>query len=402
MSDARQRLERLLGGPALAGLRARLRQRYELGRRNDAFTLTRISIEERHALEGLLGRQTRNSRSIQLSVAALDRALARAGLADSLSDAIERLDGPIRNRVAEREQLSARWESVFAAVKRAPLAALISDAAGRGLVKRLAGSDPDSGERLLDGVMRVLERLPQQGVPLSRLAADALVDAHALDEGRPIGTLVLAALRGAEDAERARDVWAKCGVLMGELSAPAIALNLPAADESPGGRLAQSARAMGEPIHFSLRLLLRTPPQWDVRSRVVFVCENPAVVAIAADRLGKGAAPIVCTDGMPSAAQRVLLTQLATAGAALRYHGDFDWAGIAIGNFVMKSFAAKPWRFAEDDYASHATHAGRRLTDAPVIADWDAGLSRRMRECGYALEEETVIDALLEDLATPS
>jgi Protein of unknown function C-terminus (DUF2399) len=50
---------------------------------------------------------------------------------------------------------------------------------------------------------------------------------------------------------------------------------------------------------------------------------------------------------MPSAAQQTLLAQLAAAGAGarLRYHGDFDWAGLVIGNFVMREFGAEPWRF---------------------------------------------------------
>jgi len=38
---------------------------------------------------------------------------------------------------------------------------------------------------------------------------------------------------------------------------------------------------------------------------------------------------------MLAAAQRTLLMQLRRAGATLRYHGDFDWPGIAIGNVVM-------------------------------------------------------------------
>jgi uncharacterized protein (TIGR02679 family) len=54
---------------------------------------------------------------------------------------------------------------------------------------------------------------------------------------------------------------------------------------------------------------------------------------------------MVCTDGMPAAAQRTLLAQLAAGGATLRYHGDFDWPGINIGNFVMQAFGAMPWRF---------------------------------------------------------
>lgn len=50
----------------------------------------------------------------------------------------------------------------------------------------------------------------------------------------------------------------------------------------------------------------------------------------------------MCTDGMPAAAQRVILRQLAAAGGRLRYHGDFDWAGVRIGNYVMRECGARP------------------------------------------------------------
>jgi hypothetical protein len=54
VTGSRERLERLLGGPALAELRERLRRRYELGRATDVFTLGDLSAVERQALEGLL------------------------------------------------------------------------------------------------------------------------------------------------------------------------------------------------------------------------------------------------------------------------------------------------------------------------------------------------------------
>jgi uncharacterized protein (TIGR02679 family) len=103
---------------------------------------------------------------------------------------------------------------------------------------------------------------------------------------------------------------------------------------------------------------------------------------------------------MPSAAQRTLLSQLNAAGARLYYHGDFDWPGIAIGNYVIRSFAARPWRFDSAHYATRAMRSGRRLTPPPVIASWDLDLSQSMLDCGHALEEEAVIDSLLDDLAS--
>lgn len=398
--DPRARLERLLGGEALAPLRMRLRRRFEAGSHNDVFTVAGLLPDERRALEGLLARPARDARSLRLSIAELDAALARAGLAGSLREALTRLDGPIHDRAAERAARLAGWDAAFDACDAPRLASLVAHSTGRGLVKRLARDDPGRGGDLLRATEQVLQRLPQPGVPLSHLAAETLGDAHALDEGRPVATLVLAVLRGG-GAERPREVWAAHGVLVGELAAPALALNLAAHIGTAAGALAEQARTLGEPVHLSLRSLLRAPPCWLLRDCMVYVCENPAVVAMAADRLGTAAAPLVCTDGMPSAAQRTLLAQLHDTGAELRYHGDFDWPGIAIGNYVIRAFGARPWRFCARDYAARVPRTGRRLDDAAVVAAWDADLAPIMRNMGHALEEEAVIDLLLADLAAP-
>ena len=135
--------------------------------------------------------------------------------------------------------------------------------------------------------------------------------------------------------------------------------------------------------------------------QAVFVCENPNLVAIAADRLGVRCAPLVCTDGMPGAAQRTLLSQLAQAGARLRYHGDFDWPGVQIANHVMCTWGAHPWRLGALDYeaaAAGAPHARRDLPDAGIVASWDASLAPAMQRLGLAIAEEAVAAPLLGDL----
>jgi uncharacterized protein (TIGR02679 family) len=253
-------------------------------------------------------------------------------------------------------------------------------------------------------------------VPRSELAALALGDAHALDAGQPTATLVLAALRQAEalaatdtsndelpgDAagdlpeERARDTWARAGVLVNELARPVLFLNLATRGDS------LAVATLGEPAYASLRRLLRAPPAWAVDGREVFVCENPNLLAIAADRLGLRCAPLVCTDGMPAAAQRCLLMQLARAGARLRYHGDFDWPGLHIASQVMRAHAAQPWRFGAVDYQAavgSSAHAQHRLTGTPVAAAWDAALAPAMQAHGLAIAEEALAASLLQDLA---
>ncbi len=183
-----------------------------------------------------------------------------------------------------------------------------------------------------------------------------------------------------------RTLWARVGVLVNELARPALVLNLPL---SGGGHLAGVA---GEPAYASLRQLMRDPPQLAVTGRTIYVCENPNLVAIAANRLGPRCAPLVCTDGTPAAAQRTLLAQLAPAGARLLYHGDFDWPGLRIANLVIGSFGAA------DYTAATGIASGQAFAGPTVAAAWDAALAPAMQRHGLAIAEEAVAAVLLPDL----
>ncbi|MDC8014441.1 TIGR02679 family protein [Tahibacter soli] len=400
-----ERLERLLGGDALAGLRKRLRRRFEDDAMPATLRIGNLSDAEHAALAALTGRPSPYRRSLNVDVAAVDTALAATGIAASLRDALERLDGPIVSRSALRTSVELRWRRVFEAPASPLLAALLAGADGRSVLRRLAQGDGEYADRLRDDADRVLRQLPQAGTARALLAAQTLGDAHALDNGRSIATLVLAALRlrhGAppEAEVRSRELWAGAGVLVNELARPALFLNLPVLpDRSGDGRRTR----YGAPDYIALRELVRTPPRWNVRGVDLYVCENPNIVAIAADRLGDRCAPLVCTDGMPAAAQRVLLAQLAAAGARLFYHGDFDWPGLHIGNFVMRTFAARPWRFTAADYreALSGLPGGRtELGGAAVAASWDDELSAAMATCRIGVPEEAIADVLAGDLAT--
>lgn len=399
------RLMRLLGGEALAGLRRRLRQRFERTA-SGTFRLDGLSEVERTALAGLLGRKSRLSGSMTLDVGELDAALLRAGIAASLRNALERLDGPIVDRAAERTALLAQWAGLRQQYADARLTVLLDQSRGMALVKRLV-RHPAAAGQLLNAAQAVLRELPAAGMPRSRLAAETLGDAHGLDPGRPVASIVLAALRRDADTDddtqaaedSVRDLWANAGVMINELSRPALFLNLPVR-EAPFGIPAQ-----GDPGYVSLRTLLRSPPNWEVAGHDIHVCENPNLVAIVADTLGADAAPLACTDGMPGAAQRTLLLQLAAAGARLHYHGDFDWAGLTIGNWVMRTCGARPWRFGVADYLAALTDvpvSGRALGPGGVDADWDEGLGPAMRAHDRAIDEEAVAAMLMGDLESIS
>lgn len=407
-----ERLSKLLGGVELSNLRLRLRARYERGALRDEFTLTDLLGHERRALAGLLGRRTLAADSMRMRRSELDAALAHAGIAATLREALEFLDGPLSDRRADRAAREQAWSAALSRPTEPRLVTLLTEAAGAALVKRLSGSDPAQADLLLAQAARVLGRLPGLGISRAQLAAEVLGDSHGLDTGRPVATLVLracaaerpletieaAGLQNAEESLRER--WARLGIMVNELALPALCLNLPGLHAAPG---AACGPAAGEPVHLSLRSLLRRHSSWPVARREVFVCENPNVVAIAADRLGPGCAPLVCTDGMPSAAQQTLLAQLAAGGAKLLYHGDFDWAGLVIGNFVMREFGAEPWRFGTADYLSASVaHRMALRGDKPVAAQWDNRLASAMSERRVTVHEEGVIETLLLDLARDS
>ncbi len=403
MSGGDDRLARLLGGDGLAELRKRLRGRFERsapGEAGNSFRIGPLTPEEHAALAALTGRHPRFTGSLSVDPAGVDAVLRQAGIATSLRDALERLDGPIVHRTAERDRIRMQWDAVVSRCPHPGLAECLESQAALGVLKRLARGDPTLASALCEQAVAILQLLPANGMPRCWLAAKVLGDAHGLDNGRPVATLVLAVRRGFTTtanetdtmaSETARDVWARAGVLVNELARPALFLNLPGGD----------AGMDGEPRYVSLRRLVRTPPSWDVDERTVHVCENPNVLAIAADRLGALCPPMVCIEGMPAAAQNRLLSQLASAGAQFVYHGDFDWAGLSIGNAVMCQYGARPWRFGATDYiaaVATAARSGRRLEGAEVQANWDVKLSPAMRQQELAIAEEAITDVLMQDL----
>lgn len=416
------RLRRALGGPDTAWLVERLRRRIASGRElTGTISLARPTPAQRRAVESLLGRPPRPGDSVGVPLATLDAVVRRGGLhPDGLAAAVRELVGPVTNEAAERAAEAEAWNAALE-----PLAHLAGPAATWGaapttssLVRRLAG-DPAGAARLVGELAAVLAALPADGVPLARLAARATGDAHALDRRRPLATLVLSAIRagwwrGEGDtsgpdgtasgpdgtpAQRRRLLWDTVGVLVDELSSTVLTLGVPFAAGSALEGLVAPARGGGEPVVLTLRQVARSPIGWVAPA--VFACENPAVVAAAADQFGPACPPLVCLGGQPSIAALHLLAAAAAAGATIHYHGDFDWGGVRIGNLLHQRLAWRPWRF--DASAFRALPADRRggpLAGAAVVAQWDPDLTAALIADGRRVEEELLLEDLLADLST--
>ncbi len=405
------RLRQTLGQPELAWLVTRLRRRFEQGRRaTGTVTLRNPTPAQRAAVDALLGRRPSRAGALTVRLDQLQEILRHGEIANDLATAIAALDGPLVDLKARRSDLAARWSELYADLGQrladSPAAlGWLAELRARGLLRRYCRADLAAARVLTDQALDLISRFPVPGVPLAELAAQVAGDSHGLDPGRPLGTLgvrAAAAIGGLESwtgSEARRDAWASVGVLCDELSAPVLVLNLRSGDNGLTARALRLHADGGEPYRLTSRQLLRHPPQFHpaVTGSTVFVCENPTVVAAAANRLGIACAPMVCIDGQPRTPSRLLLTRLTAAGITLAYHGDFDWAGIGIANLVMARHQAQPWRMSTSDYL--AAGGGTVLRHLPVAATWDPDLEPAMLRRSRTIHEEQVLEDLLTDLA---
>ncbi|MEV8631163.1 TIGR02679 family protein [Streptosporangium sp. NPDC051023] len=413
-----ERLERLLGGPETSWLVERVRRRLERGRPPiGPVTLSAATVEQRRAIERLLGRRAGAGSSLSVSLDEVDRVLRSSGVCpEGLAAAVVLLQGPVRDLGRENALRDAAWREAFAELDaaltdRPELSGWRSWLETTGVVRRSTG-DPHEARILLDTVAAILLRLPHAGIPIGRLAAETCGDAHALDEGKPVAALALSAARalgglpyaGDGTADARRRAWAAVGVHLDDLSSSVLCLGLPGDDDTPAGRVLAATREAGEPCLLTLRQLQRH--ESPIRAGLVRICENPVVVAAAADELGPRCPPLVCTGGRPSAAVWRLLDLLAAGGSEFAYHGDFDWGGIGIAGAVRERVDWRPWRYDSLAYEA-AILSGKvlsmtSLTGHSRATPWDPELSAAMVRRAVRVEEEMVLGDLLTDLAAGS
>lgn len=369
--------------------------------------------EERRALAGLLGRPVRpGTASVAVVLGHLDDVVRRTGDGWDLPGVVEAVAGPLPDRAGDAAARSAAIAAALASVRacgppaawfEAWLEELVSD----GTLARLH----HRGELGLAGTAAsILARLPADGVPLPVLAAQATGDTKALSRGT-LPSLVLRGLASASGeprptgaAER-RDRWEAAGVVPDDLCSQVLVLNLPVAAGrvcSPLARWLAEAAVEGLPFRVTLHQLTRSPVAMATPADV-YVCENPAVLRAAAERLGARASPLVCTEGRPSVACARLLATITSGGGWLAYHGDFDWPGLRIAASVLDRPKARPWRFGAGDYrsalaSSPATGGRQALSGPPAPSPWDPALAVAMDAAGEVVYEEDVLEVLLADL----
>ena len=364
-----------LADPALAPVWAAVSGPLARGARTTR--LRGLTRDSRHALAGVLGRPVVGDVVLELEPLS-DLLGERAGL--TLADVVVAATGAaLRSPAAEPEAREAPLEMLRSTDPRWAEAV-------RGL--------PGLSLEIAAAAVRVRAVLPGEPRLRTELAATCAGDAHALDEGRPLASVVLRGLAvllqapQPASAQERRELWERAGVLADAVSATVLTLGLrPRAAGAREDRLAAAAK-LGDPVHLALWDVRRTELTLDP-ARPVLVCENPAVLEAFAVRHG-GAHPVVCSAGWPAV---VCLELLAALRVPLAYHGDFDWRGVEIAGWLGARVEARPWRMTAADYL--AAPGGAALRGREVETPWDPALAAAMRERGLAVHEEQVLEALL-------
>ena len=399
-------LQRSLGGPDLAPLRKRIVDLLRRGRPLDnATTLRHLTAPQRSAIERLIGKAPRSgdpARPLRLDLGSLSAQLAAAGLAPDLRHAVEAIEGPVDDERSAAITSERTWADVLA--RHPEHAAWLNQAESKGLLKRFAQRNPQTGHDLLTQTSRVLSQLPHPGTTRPVLAAQTLGNAHALDVGKPVATLVTRALRQLDPlATTDHDAWESAGVFHNDLTRTVLALNLPAHGDTWLARLLKLHADAHQPVHLTLRQLRNATPDVFTGINDVYACENPAIVGAAAG-LKHPTPPLICVSGQPGSAVHRLFNLLTQAGATLHYHGDFDAYGIAIAARLHTIHATNPWRYTSADYrqaltADRGFRRKKKKRFKPVpLTPWDPNLQQAMNDAQEDLHEEAVLDTLLEDL----
>ena len=370
-------------------------------------TVTGLERDERHALGGMLGRVLASD-TCRIDLASLDERL-RARSEEGLVRASERVLGrALVDRPAQRQARGDLREAPFAEARswleehpdqiqewtEVWLATLRRD----GLLMR----DPDPTGLMVQALSVLetcLEDPSRPSLARTELAAADAHDAHALDDDRRLSQLVLRALALRVDrptpasASERREVWESVGVTTDSVSSTCLTRGLGVLDGWAGAQRYRLAADSGDPIHvtwWDLRRGLQMAP-----GQEVFVCANPRVLEAIAERALDGIT-VVCTSGRSTLVVLEVLRRLSGSGAHIRYHGDFDWPGIAMTNQLIAMFEVQPWSMSADDYLD--SPARLPLVGSEVAPAWDADLGAAMRHRGLAVHEEAVLGGLLDSL----
>lgn len=399
-----------LATPSLSALWSALRERLERTGHAVRGTIT-VPLDDEAAdrLGGLLARPLRPGPA-RVRLADLDTALRASAAARGLVATVAELTGaPLRDRPAERQAARAGRERLWAHLEAQLLARNLADRPWvepwtqwlhrGGTLSRLPTDTATSAIEIATAVLATVLREGHQPCALAELATRLTGNAHGLDDGTPAALLALRALAFAldvpppDDSAQRRTLWQRVDVSTDEISGTVLTYGLRPPGTGRWSGMMRERADLGLITHLTVHELRRAS-ELTAPGEVIHVCENPQVLQrLAAAGVGR---PLACTSGNPSAAGLLLLARTRT-----RYHGDFDWPGIAIARRIFER-DTQPWRLHADDYREAIQHlpSDNRLplTGRTEPTPWDTELAATMAATGVAVHEEAIVQLLISDV----
>jgi uncharacterized protein (TIGR02679 family) len=414
-------LHAYLSAPALAPLWAAARTRLE---RNGLQATGTVAVDVDNVaadrLSGLLGRRVEPGAGRRIKLAELDAALRQSVGERGLISILEILGGrPLSDRAADRQNVQTQWAGAWQQLDAALAGAGLADAEWvaqwitelrRSGVLTRAGVDAASRAfRHAVSALKILllpTNKPTSGWELATLASQITGDAHGLDDTSLASAVLLRAAAHALDqpapqsAADRRKLWQALGVATDSVSGTVLAWQLRPPGPDRWSQMMRDRADLGLITHLTLHELDRAgATSLAAAGTPVSACENPQVLQAAA-RAGADM-PLLCLSGNPASVGTRLLHEMIAAGGHVRYHGDFDWPGIAIAGRIL-ALGAAPWRMSASDYRTAAANLDAdhavALTGSPLPTPWDPDLAVVMASRGLAIHEESVLSDLLSDL----
>jgi uncharacterized protein (TIGR02679 family) len=416
--------------PSLAPLWAAVRSRLEKNRLAASGTVSLI-VDDVGAdlLSGMLATPV-IAGVVRVRLDRLDARLRDSAAQAGLRAVVEAVTGtPLTDRTAAREQSAVSrvsvWARLDAAIAGAGLAgalwvpSFVDGVRQAGLLTRAGEQIANRCANRTGAVLTALGTRTDLSAPdpwspgpgpvweLAELASRCTGTAHGLDDGTLTSALVLRAAAAAlgepipDRAATRRALWERLGVVTDVISGTVLTWNLRPPGTDPWSQMMRTRADLGLVTHLTVHELRAagTGTLLAAPGITVSVCENPQVMQAAARAAVPGV--LLCLSGNPAGAGVLALSRLIADGNVVRYHGDFDWPGVAIAGRVLAT-GATPWRLTALDYEAAVSclpaDEALSLEGKSVPTPWDPALAVVMARQGVAVHEESLLNLLLSDL----
>lgn len=348
------------------------------------------------------------NRTSTIDLAVLEKALCDCGVGDDLDSALLHLGfAPNPERAATRaasEQRRTARDSVVSEIDgwNEPWSERLAEWLFRSGV--MAHADATTAVERVQSVRRLMDYITQNDEMLARndLAVKLYGSAHALDDSTPLERCARRALwhmlDESIDYRQRRLVWNAAGITTDRVSTPVLTWQLPLQANTSLGKLCAAAQEARVPLHLSLHALTENEIVCRQYTKPVLVVENPRLVEVAAER--QLSQSVIAANGNPASSVTTLVQAMVDQGVVLRYHGDFDAAGISICRRMM-AMGCKPWRMNKEDYEAALQKAQSMSLQLPEDetpcgeTPWDPTLQHSMRALKKVVHEEFLIDELI-------